>query len=439
MSDIDVGKLLDMPRSERVEVLFNFTAPEYQADLLDYGEEVTKAQAAPRKGRQVGASMAASAIAADRVFTAPGETTLITSPKQDPADELFEKFKQRFKDSEFSMDQLGVVEDNKTEWRFSNGHRVIGRTLGKGDLSQRGISPSCVIVDEAQDASDYHLEEVVEPFFVTHSEYEFYLMGTPRGKTGYFYESVEGTQSDEWYSPHWPTKISPWVDADYLNRKEREKDSTTFAQEYLGEFADTGEVWIPSDLFRSCVVSEWTENNRLDRFLGVDVARKGKDETVYCLIREDGVVLNLWKEATSTVPGVVGRIKSLINTHGIEQAFVDENAVGGGVVDDEGLRGLVEGITFSTKTKHDMYTTLKTDFENGEIQVPEGIDHYRSLEMQTTRLEFDFTSNGYLKVSHPPNGHDDFADALALANHGRKKGNAVVERTVRTNMLRGQQ
>jgi hypothetical protein len=87
-----------------------------------------------------------------------------------------------------------------------------------------------------------------------------------------------------------------------------------------------------------------------------------------------------------------------------------------------------------------MYTTLKTDFENGEIQVPEDIDHYRSLEMQTTRLEFDFTSsNGYLKVSHPPNGHDDFADALALANHGRKKGNAVVERTVRTNMLRGQQ
>lgn len=421
---MDAADLQELPRSERVQEVFNFEAPDYQADLLDYAEDQQKAQAAPKKGRQVGASMVASAIAADYALCNADTDVLITSPKQDPADELFEKFKQRFKESDLSLKELGVVEDNKTVWRLSNGTRVLCRTLGQGDLSQRSLSPSCVVVDEAQDASDYHLEEVVEPFFITHDSYEYYLMGTPRGKAGYFYEAVEGVNAEDWYSPHWPTEISPFADQDYIDKKRREKDSTTFAQEYLGQFADTGEVWIPSDLFRSCV-TETPEYTSDELLLGVDVARKGKDETVYLMLDMAGGVRDIWKEATSTVPGVIGRIKKLATEYGLSRALVDENAVGGGVVDDRGLQDLVEGVTFSTQTKHDMYTQLKTDLENGELTIPEGVDHYAQLEGQTTRLEFDFTSNGYLKVSHPPGGHDDFADAFALANHGRHHTNKV--------------
>lgn len=417
-------ELKTKPRSERVQHLFNYQAPDYQADLLDYAEDTNKAQAAPKKGRQVGASMVASAIVADYAVTHKNKDVLIASPKQDPADELFEKFKDRFQESDFKLRELGVVEDNKTEWRFSTGTRVLCRTLGQGDLSQRSLSPSCVVIDEAQDASDYHLAEVVEPFFITHDTYEYYLFGTPRGKTGYFYEAVEGANSDSWYSPHWPTEISPFADQDYIDRKRKEKDSTAFAQEYLGQFTDTGEVWIPSDLFRSCV-TKTPEYASEELLMGVDVARKGKDETVYLLQDKAGGVRDIWKEATSTVPGVIGRIKNFAEEYSLNQVLVDENAVGGGVVDDRGLQDLVRGITFSTQTKHDMYTQLKTDLENGDIVIPNSIDHYRQLEGQTTRLEFDFTSNGYLKVSHPPGGHDDFADAFALANHGRHNQHKV--------------
>jgi len=169
---MDKEELKALPRSERVEKIFNFSATSYQAEFLDYHENQKKTQAAPKKGRQVGASLVGSVLAADYALTHRNTDVLITSAKQDPADELFEKFRQHFKNSDFTLEQLGVVEDNKTQWKFSNGTRVISRTLGQGDLSQRSLSPSFVIVDEAAYASDYHLEEVIEPFFITHDSYE---------------------------------------------------------------------------------------------------------------------------------------------------------------------------------------------------------------------------------------------------------------------------
>jgi len=38
---------------------------------------------------------------------------------------------------------------------------------------------------------------------------------------------------------------------------------------------------------------------------------------------------------------------------------------------------------------------------------------------ELTSLRFDFTQHGYMKVSHPDGGHDDFPDSLAFANWGR--------------------
>lgn len=439
----------DLPRSERVSKLFGFDPTDYQAELLDYHEQQSKTQAAPKKGRQVGATLSGSAIAADRAISTPNGETLITAPKKDPANELFEEFKNHFrnpgsievngKDYELSQEALGVAEANKTEWRFNNGHRVLCRTLGQGELSQRSLNPSCVIVDEAQSASDYHLSEVVEPFFITHNEYEFYLLGTPRGKSGYFYNAVEGSNSDEWFSPHWPTKISPFADEDYLEQKRREKDSTTYAQEYEGEFADTGQVWIDTDLFKSCVEPTIDAEPELT-YLGVDIARKGEDRTVYLHIGASGTVHNIWAEETSTVPGIVGRIKNLHERHGFEQVYVDENAVGGGVVDSHDLQNLVTGITFSSKSKHQMYTNLKTAFESNSLTIPSDLDYYAELERETTQLDFEFTSNNYLKVSHPENEHDDFADALALANMAREGINTttVKRRNARATMHKGQ-
>ncbi len=429
---MDPSKLKELPRSERVEKVFNFSPTDYQADLLDYHEQQDKTQAAPKKGRQVGASLVGSALAADYAITNADSVVLITAPMQDPADELFEKFTQHFKNSDLTLEQLGVVEDNKTEWRFANGTRVISKTLGQGDLSQRGRNPSFVIVDEAAYATDYHLSEVIEPFFITHSEYEFYLFSTPLGKSGYFYNAVEGSNSDAWYSPHWPTEISPFADDEYLERKRKERDSQSYAQEYLGEFVASEDAYLPHSIVKPCVESDPERDWNHGRYLGVDPARRGDDRAVFYDIDETGTTWNIWSEQTTDGPGFVGRLQALheggdpgepdvgtgeLPRDGYQAIVVEENAVGGFGADfaEAGLGRVIQMVTSSNKSKQEMYQRLKNDLESGNITLPS----HRRLINQMTSLEYSYTQTGLLKISHPQGGHDDFPDALALANAAR--------------------
>jgi len=427
-----VDECAGMPRSERVEFLFNFEPTSYQVKLLDYHEEQQKTQAAPKKGRQVGASLVGSALAADYALWNPGEDVLITAPMQDPADELFDKFTKHFKNSDFTLSQLGVVEDNKTEWTFSHGTRVLARTLGQGKLSQRSKNPSFVIVDEAAYADDYHLSEVIEPFFITHPEYEFYLFSTPLGKSGYFYDAVEGEASERWFSPHWPTEISPFADEEFLERKRAEKDSQSFAQEYLGEFVASEDAYLPHEIVEPCIIADPTRRSHRARYLGVDPARKGSDRAVFYDIDEAGVTWNIWSEASTTGPGFVGRLKALQNENatdepdagtgelpkdGYDSIVVEENAVGGFGADfaEAGLGRVVKMVTTSNKSKQEMYQRLKSDLEGVELALPS----HRRLIQQLTNLRYSYTATGLLKLSHPQGGHDDYPDSLALANAAR--------------------
>jgi len=427
-----VDECVGMARSERVEFLFNFEPTDYQADLLDYHEQQAKTQAAPKKGRQVGASLVGSALAADYALWNPGEDILITAPMQDPADELFDKFTEHFKNSDFTLSQLGVVEDNKTEWKFSHGARVLSRTLGQGKLSQRSKNPSFVIVDEAAYADDYHMSEVIEPFFITHPEYEFYLFSTPLGKSGYFYDAVEGKNADAWFSPHWPTEISPFADEEFLERKRKEKDSQSFAQEYLGEFVASEDAYLPHEIVKPCVTPNPNRRRSRARYLGVDPARKGSDRAVFYDIDEAGVTWNIWSEETTSGPGFVGRLQALQNGNasdtpdagtgelpadGYESIVVEENAVGGYGADfaEAGLGRVVVMVTSSNKSKQEMYQRLKADLEAGELTLPS----HRRLIQQLTNLRYSYTPTGLLKLSHPDGGHDDYPDALSLANAAR--------------------
>lgn len=435
------GELHDLgsvPRSVRVEHVFGFSPTEYQAELLNYHEDHPKAQAAPKSGRQVGKTLTAAVIGADHAITNANTDVLFAAPGQATADEMFRECKQHFENGPLTLRQYGVTKPNEQTWEFDTGTRIMSRTLGNVDQENnsgnRGMNPTCVIVDEAAYEKDAVYTQEIEEFFITHPTYEYYLFSTPAGKSGYFYDAVEGGNTDDWFSPHWPTKISPYAQDDYIEKKRKQLDSQTFAQEFLGEFAESEDAYLPHSIVKPCIKPDAAANAvpHARRWLAVDPARSGDDRAVYLDLDYNGVIRNVWSEETTTGPEFVGRLKALQRggdvplpdvgsgvtpDDGYEEIVVEENAVGGFGADlvEEGLGRVVRKVTTSTKTKQAMYQRLKKDLEDGALSLP----NYRRLVSQMTALQYKYTSNGYLKVSHRQGGHDDFPDALALGNYAR--------------------
>jgi hypothetical protein len=427
-------ELFQKPRSERATVLFDFEAYDYQAELLDYSENQDVTQAAVKPGRQTGKTTSGGVIAADEFLK--GSDVLILGPFEDTVSEMMEAFKAKIDAVQELLDgtewNLTLEKDNELEYESVAGGRVRARTVGSRGTQIRGKNPNVVLVDEAAYIKNSIFTEVIEPFFSTHDRWQFYLFSTPAGKNGYFYDAVEGKNSSEWFSPHWPSSICPQISEAFLDRKREQLDSLTFAQEYLGEFVDEGET-----LFSFGQINSLKGDQQLagEKWLGVDIAREGTDRTVYAAIDENGNVDILDNEETSTMDGVLGRIKDLHREYDFTAVIVEENSIGGGVVDFGADLEVIEPFKSSTKTKHQLYKQFQRDIENESLTLPA----HRQLIDELTSLEYEFTQHSYMKVHHPDGGHDDFADAVAFANWGRNGGGSktVTRRNARVNMHKG--
>jgi hypothetical protein len=125
----------------------------------------------------------------------------------------------------------------------------------------------------------------------------------------------------------------------------------------------------------------------------------------------------------------MGRIRELDMYYDFNKIVIDSTSLGQGVVDQvkESLGNKVEGFKFTNPKKQDLYNTLKNALQNEDLSfkyIP-GKDDQPGNKMvdQCLELERSFTSGGRMKIEHPPNKHDDFSDALALAVWARSRKN----------------
>lgn len=428
-----IADLYSRDRSERVPILFEFEPYTYQSDLLDYAGEQDTTQAAVKPGRQVGKTVTGGLIAADEFVK--GSDVMILGPFEDTVNEMMEAFKSHIDTLQDFLNgssvSLTLETDNELEYESASGGRVRARTVGSRGTQIRGKNPNVVLVDEAAYIKSSIFTEVIEPFFSTHDSWQFYLFSTPAGKNGYFYDAVDGKNADEWFSPHWPSEISPLISDEFLEKKEQQLDSLTYAQEYLGEFVDEADSYLPFELVKPCVDADAHKTRTNPRWLGVDPAEKGEDRMVITDIDNEGVVHNIWSKQTVTGPEFVGLLKDLhtsdtapepdigtrtLPPRGYEKIIVESNMAGLATdIAQSDLGGVIMPVKSTRKSKGPMYKRLKRDLEAGELALP----NYRRLINQTTSLQYSYTANGYLKLSHPPNGHDDYPDSLMLANAGR--------------------
>lgn len=416
---VDAQRLLDEP-SYFVEHYIGVEPFDYQQDFMDHPS--------PRKafvsGRQVGKSRSVAWYALWKAVTYPGSEILITAKAQRQSMELFNQVKKEMRISDISNADWGVEKDTRTEIHFENGSRIVCLPVGRDGSNIRGYGTDLVIVDEAAFVKDEIFQEVLSPMLAV-GDNEFILLSTPFGKKGFLYRKFD--KDDDWYTKQVPTSANPKVEDKFVKEQKQQLTATQFKQEILGQFVESSDSFFQREELLNCTTDKTVDRKNDITFMGVDLAAQGRDSSVYVCIDDDGNVFHIEHKEEAPMTDAMGRIRELDAIYNFSKVVVDSTGLGEGVVDQvkEDLGRKVEGFKFTNDKKQSLYNTLKNAFQNSELKfyyIP-GKNDLPGNKMfnQCLELTYSYTRTGKVRIEHPSGGHDDFSDALALAQWARSR------------------
>lgn len=149
-----------------------------------------------------------------------------------------------------------------------------------------------------------------------------------------------------------------------------------------------------------------TESPKGQKYLTIDVARKGKDKTVF-RVWIGWLCIKRYSLAKSTIPETVNKAREIQKTHGIPNSntVADEDGVGGGVVDYLKCKGFVNN---SRPLKDENYDNLKSqcsfvaakmimDRKAGEIIEDDSVYETTSEEMEQVKQK-DIDKDGKIGI-----------------------------------------
>lgn len=301
--------------------------------------------------------------------------------------------------------------------------------------SVRGLSVVCCICDEiafwwTEDNyanPDVEVIRAVRPAMATFPHGKLLMVSSPYTMGGVLWDAWRNRDTDEhtlvW---HAPTRLmNPTVPASFLKR-EQSRDPENYRREYDAEFTEAVSGFLPVDSIDGCVVPgrvELAPDNEVHHYVAaVDAAYKG-DKFTMAVAHYDRdrkvLVMDLltgW-QGSRKVPlrlgEVMPQIKALCEKYGIYNVLGDQ--FGAEPLKDAFLRQHLnyEERTFTNQSKADIYATLRTRIIDGTIEL---LDHEPSLK-ELRGLELEHLPGGNIRIGHGrrSGGHDDYADAMALA------------------------
>ena len=398
--------------------------------LFDYNQKYVNCKdrfIVYRSGRQVGKTMSTAVKAIHFAFFAPLQletvkdecTIVIAAPTQNQATIMFDRIRSLVINNDFLKGY--IVRNTQSElWvNYLDGKgmsKIITRATGETGVSLRGYSPHCIIADECSFIKSSILKAFLPSGMATHAR--VWLTSTPFSKSGYFFEACQNAKPKNpdgmWTEFHVKSTDSPLIQEDPSFIEEIKKlTRDEYVQEVEGEFLDIGNALIPNNLIKEAI-TDYKPRGRINYYMGVDIARSGRDETVFTIIGvdEEEVVFveEIIAEAQSNVVDVCGRIGDLVRDYKVESVFIDETGLGGGLVDLARERDLpVRGVVFTLQEKAEMYKNLRLLFENHKIKLKE----INKLVYQLSYLRREYTETGVMKIKSEE--HDDYPDSLVLA------------------------
>jgi phage FluMu gp28-like protein len=301
----------------------------------------------------------------------------------------------------------------------------------------RGYTANDIYLDEAAHfLNDEPMMRAIKPMLIT-TQGTFTIVSTPYGKRGLFWDQYriatdeQATRNDVKAYDLYPSTISPLITKERMERERLNLTELEFRQEYLGEFIEQVDTYLPLDLITSCVDStlvlqEVGEPGK-EYVIGIDFAKQ-RDETVVILaeLEKDGCLVVRQISAWSGMDyrEQVGRIGQLAETFKIISGAADQTGVGEAVMEDlKRIIPQVEGIVFTAASKMDLVSGLRSFLEHQRLTLPND----KRLIMQLNGLRYQVSKIGNLLFESPEKDriHDDYLWSLTLACHAAKLAQQV--------------
>jgi len=395
----------------------------WQAESLRL-ERRTSVIVAPR---QSGKSRSLAVLALWWAYRRPDQRVLIVSAGEDAARRLLAEASRVAVSS--PLLSTSVIDENSGLLVLSNGSEV--RSVPASERAIRGWSTNLLLIDEAALVDDDLLLGAAVPTVAARAQGRIVLAGSPGAPEGAFYDYAEsGLQGSEHVSTfRWSLVDAGWIASDVVAAAREQLAPAQFVREFQGEFSDVGaqervveREWIAAAQQRSLPPAT-------DVVFGLDVARRGGDESVLLSLR--GAVARVeWVEWAVRGLDLMELSGRTMRSVGSAPVWVDAIGLGYGVVDRLSELGC-HAIPFVASTRASnpqRYLNVRSEawwfarevFRTGGVDLDDGD---RVLAAQLGGVRYKLASSGAIQIQAKEElrTSPDRADALVIALHAARQ------------------
>jgi len=373
-------------------------------------------------GRQSGKSTIISMDAGEYAMTHSNKTIMIIASVERQALLLFEKVLSYIYDKNKGYIKTGKDKPTKHKLNLKNGSVIHCLPTGDSGYGIRGYTIDRLYADEAA----FIHEEVwaaVTPMLVTTGG-EIILLSTPMGTNNYFYRcfhdkkfhTIHVNTEEVAQGREEPQKTNL---IEFLKDEKERMTPLQYQQEYLGLFVGGIQRYFTDDVIdKICTQAVNYYKPQQDKFLGVDVARHGKDETILVsLDRRDKKYLEMFDiefsvDTTLTETARLIIKKNIYNNY--KKIYIDTTGMGWGVYDplkeNSKTKRKVVAIENAKKSldrekgkpkdttkrtmKEDLYSNLRGLMQENKIKLFDTPEIRQSLRS----ILYDYSDNGNLRI-----------------------------------------
>jgi len=404
---------------------------QWQQDVL-----AAEGNLAIRSGRQTGKSTVISKLASDYAKNNPKKLVMVIASTERQAYLLFEKILDYMFINYKEYLKKGKQYQTKTKLELKNGTKIYCLPTGLDGRGIRGFTVDLLIADEAA-FIPRAVYNALTPSIATRIKTgaRIILLSTPFGRENYFFDCFTNKTFTTF---HISSEECPRQDKDFLAAEKERMSKMSYAQEYLGEFADSQMQWFNDTLIRESQLLPRANIPQIEQqrnyYLGSDIARMGDDSSTFQIFEElDGKLYH--RDNISTQKTKLNEtydfILHLDKKYNFEKIFIDNEGIGVGVYDflmgNDQTKNKTFGVLNSLEVKdrgekkrvkfqkEELYTLFLSLMRQKLIKLLDDDDIFFSLRS----IRFDYTTDtlgrSHLQIGATRHTDTDIPEGLIRA------------------------